>query len=244
MGTFQAAAGIGGNFMLESRISQHVPGEEGQSVFSLQHRLEESLNDIACSIDDPIKMIASLIEIRDPYTAGHQKRVAYLGQEIAGKMGLPADKVELIKQAAFVHDIGKIYVPVEILNKAGKLTDVEYEHIKLHPQIGFTILNKGQYISGVDRIVLQHHERINGSGYPFGLAGEQIALEARILSVADVIDAMAVARPYRPALGVNTALSEIQNNCAALYDERVVEASLQFFGEKGFKPGQSPLFAG
>jgi putative nucleotidyltransferase with HDIG domain len=243
MGTYQAAADINGYTTLEYRKFQQKIGENCRNLISLHQHLEGILNEIHSSLEESIRVIAGLIEIRDPYTAGHQKRVAYLGKEIAGEMGLPAETVELVQQSALVHDIGKLYVPVEILNKVGKLTDVEFERIKLHPQIGYTILSKSKYISQVDQIVWQHHERINGSGYPHGLSGEQIRLESRILSVADVVDAMAVARPYRPALGVGTALSEIQNNSSILYDEDVVKGCLRFFGKKGFEPGGNPLYA-
>jgi putative two-component system response regulator len=213
-------------------------------MLSLQKRLEKSLNTLHSALEDSIKIIARMVEIRDPYTAGHQKRVAYLGKEIARELGLSAETRELIQQAALVHDIGKLYVPTEILNKIGGLTEAEFERIKLHPQIGYAILNKGGLFQQVDQIVWQHHERMNGSGYPRGLAGEQIRFEARILSVADVIDAMAVARPYRPALGVSTALNEIAMNSSILYDEQVVDAALKFFAEKGFQPQESPLYAG
>jgi putative two-component system response regulator len=213
-------------------------------MLSLQKHLEKSLNALHSALEDSIKIIARMVEIRDPYTAGHQKRVAYLGKEIAREMGLPEETMELIQQAALVHDIGKLYIPDEILNKMGGLTAAEFERIKLHPQIGYIILNKGGFFQQVDQIVWQHHERMNGSGYPRGLSREQIRLESRILSVADVIDAMAVARPYRPALGVSTALNEIVMNSSILYDEQVVNAALKFFAEKGFQPQESPLYAG
>jgi putative nucleotidyltransferase with HDIG domain len=223
----------------QSKIS-----ETCYDILSLQKNLEKTLNVLHSALEDSIKIIARMVEIRDPYTAGHQKRVAYLGKEIAGEMGFPAETMELIQQAALVHDIGKLYIPTEILNKIGGLTPAEFERIKLHPQIGYAILNKGGFFQQVDQIVWQHHERLNGSGYPRGLCREQIRLEARILSVADVIDAMAVARPYRPALGVCTALNEIAMNSSILYDEQVVNAALKFFAGKGFGPQESPLYAG
>ncbi|MBN1191113.1 MAG: HD-GYP domain-containing protein [Dehalococcoidales bacterium] len=225
--------------MIQERLEENC-----QSLFSLHKRLDGLINEIRSSLDDAIQAITGLIEVVDPYTTGHQKRVACLGKEIAGELGLTDDSTELIQQAAYVHDIGKVYIPAEILNRPGKLTEAEYERIKLHPQIGYTILNRSRYFPGVDTVVLQHHERINGSGYPNGLRGEAISLEARIISVADVIDAMAVARPYRPALGVSAALSEIADNSSVLYDENVVRACLRFFGKKGFKPAKSQLRAG
>jgi putative two-component system response regulator len=151
-------------------------------------------------------------------------------------MGLPEEKVEAIKMAALIHDIGKLHVPAEIINKVGILTESEFKWIKLHPQTGFRMLRNIGLSWPTDQIVLQHHERLNGTGYPDGLCGSEILLEARILSVADVVDAMAVSRPYRPALGVGAALDEIRQNESVLYDRQVVKACLGFFNKKGFEP--------
>lgn len=212
-------------------------------LVDLQARLETTLDELQGMLAKSVEIIAGILEMRDPYTGGHQKRVAFLCKNIAAELGLSTPEITLIEQAALVHDIGKLYIPAEILNKTGKLTEAEYERIKLHPQIGYTILNKGSFFQQVDQIVWQHHERMNGSGYPRGLIQEQIRFEARILSVADVVDAMAVARPYRPALGVGAALDELVKNSTALYDKQVVQACLRVFAKKGFQPEETQLYA-
>jgi HD-GYP domain-containing protein (c-di-GMP phosphodiesterase class II) len=150
-------------------------------------------------------------------------------------MSLPKDKVEGLYIAGIIHDIGKINIPTEILSKPGRLSEIELSLIKTHPQVGSDILKEMELPGEVSSIVLQHHERMDGSGYPAGLSGENIILEARILSVADVVEAMASHRPYRPALGLDKALEEINKNRGILYDPEVVDACLKLFKEKRFK---------
>ncbi|MCX7918178.1 MAG: HD domain-containing protein [bacterium] len=182
-----------------------------------------------------ISALASATELRDPYTAGHQRRVANLARAIATEMGLTKDQIEGIRIAATVHDIGKIYVPAEILTKPTKLTEVEFDLIKTHPQGGYDILKDIEFPWPIAEIVVQHHERLNGSGYPRKLTADRILLEARIIAVADVVEAMATHRPYRPALSINEALAEIDRHRIDLYDSTVVDACIRLFTEKNFK---------
>jgi HD-GYP domain-containing protein (c-di-GMP phosphodiesterase class II) len=182
-----------------------------------------------------IQAIVMIVETRDPYTAGHQRRVSDLARAIATEMNLPIDMIDGIRMAAAIHDLGKIYVPVEILSNPTKLTNIEFNLIKIHPQSGYDILKDIDFPWPIARIVLEHHERMNGSGYPNGLAGDNILMESRILSVADVVEAMASYRPYRPALGIDAALEEIEKNKGTLYDNTVAAACLRLFREKGYQ---------
>lgn len=199
--------------------------EEKQNIYEkLRKGLEETIN-----------ALSSAVETRDPYTAGHQQRVANLASAIAREMNLSEAQVEGIRMAGVVHDVGKIRVPAEILSKPGAIDEIDFSIIKSHPQIGFNILRKIEFPYLVGQIILQHHERLNGSGYPAGLSGEKILLEAKILAVADVVEAMASHRPYRPALGVDKALKEISRNKGILYDPKVVDACLKLFRQKKFR---------
>ena len=181
-----------------------------------------------------ITAIALTVEKRDPYTSGHQQRVAQLAEAIARQMGLSDDQVEGVSMAAAIHDIGKISLPAEILAKPVRLTDIEMSLIQVHSRAGYDILRGIEFPWPIADIVLQHHERMNGSGYPQGLAGEDILLEARIVGVADVVETMASHRPYRPSMGIDKALEEIETNKGVLYDPRVVETCLTLLSEKGF----------
>ena len=176
-----------------------------------------------------------MVEQRDPYTAGHQRRVADLAEAIATDMALSAEQIIGIRMAAVVHDIGKIHVPAEILSKPTRLSDAEYEIIKTHPKIGWDVLKNIDFPWPVAEVVYQHHERLDGSGYPRGLKGDEILLEARIVMVADVVDAMSEFRPYRPALGILPALQEIMKQKGTLFDERVVNTCLKLFLEKNYE---------
>jgi PAS domain S-box-containing protein/putative nucleotidyltransferase with HDIG domain len=197
--------------------------------------LHQSLKKLRLTLKSAIDALASAIELRDPYTAGHQERVTRLASAIAVEMGLTEDRIEAIQIAGGIHDIGKLYVPAEILSKPTKLSDLEYSMIKMHAQVGFTILSKIDFPWPIAQIVHQHHETINGSGYPQGLAGKDILLEAKILCVADVVEAMSSHRPYRPALGIQPALDEISRKRGILYDREVVDACLRVFSDKNFK---------
>jgi PAS domain S-box-containing protein len=182
-----------------------------------------------------IKALSMTVEARDPYTSGHQTMVSRLARAIAQDMALSSDTVDTIRIAGSIHDIGKISVPSEILSKPGKLTNIEFSLIKLHPQTGYEILKDAELPYPIAEIVFQHHERLDGSGYPQGLKNGQILLESQIVAVADVVEAMASYRPYRPALGIEVALEEIEKNKGVLYDTGVVDACLRLFREKGFK---------
>ena len=182
-----------------------------------------------------VSALAITTEKRDQYTAGHQHRVAALACEIAREMDLPDRMINDIKIAGTLHDIGKLYVPLDILSQTGKLSDIELLFIKTHPAAGYDILKSIPFEGPIAEIILQHHERLDGSGYPRGLAGDEILLQARILSVADVVEAMASHRPYRTALGLEKALEEIQTNAGRLYDESVVNACVRVIGDKTFE---------
>ena len=182
-----------------------------------------------------IQALSSTVETRDPYTAGHQRRVSNLARAIAQEMGLPKDTIDIIRMAGVIHDIGKISVPAEILSKPGRISDIEMSLIKVHSQSGHDILKDVELPYPIAEIVLQHHERLDGSGYPQGLKGDQILLEAQIISVADVVEAISSFRLYRPGFGIDVALEEIEKNKGILYDEKVVEVCLKLFREKGFR---------
>jgi PAS domain S-box-containing protein/putative nucleotidyltransferase with HDIG domain len=197
--------------------------------------LHQSLKKLRTTLKAAIDSLASAIEMRDPYTAGHQERVTRLASAIAAEMSLDEDRIEGIQIAGIIHDIGKLYVPAEILSKPTKLSELEYSMIKMHSQVGYTILSKIDFPWPIAQIVHQHHETVNGSGYPLGLTGKDILLEAKILCVADVVEAMSSHRPYRPALGIQAALDEISQKRGILFDREVVDACLRLFAGKKFK---------
>ena len=182
-----------------------------------------------------VQAIAVTVEARDPYTAGHQRRVADLARAIATEMNLPIDIIDGIRMAAAIHDLGKISVPAEILSKPTKLKKTEFDLIKEHSQSGYDILKDIDFPWPVARIVLEHHERMNGSGYPNGLTGDNILMESRIIAVADVVESMGSHRPYRPSLGIEAALEEIERNKGTFYDNTVADACLRLFREKGYQ---------
>ena len=186
-------------------------------------------------LNGTVEAIAALYEKRDPYTAGHQRRVAQLACAIAREMGLPEEQVDGIRITSVVHDIGKIVVPGDILSKPGRLSTEELNIVKAHPQVAYEVLKNLDFPWPVAETVLQHHERLDGSGYPIGISGEDIILEARILCVADVVESMISHRPYRPALGVEKALQEIVSNKGVLYDPDVTDACSKLSSNGGFK---------
>jgi putative nucleotidyltransferase with HDIG domain len=200
-----------------------------------EQQLRQSLKKLEKTFIDTVHSLASLLEMRDAYTAGHQRRVAELASAIAYEMGLSKDQIEGIYMAGLIHDIGKVSVPSEILNKPSRITEPEFDIIKNHSKIGYDILKDIDFPWPVALIILQHHERMNGSGYPQGLKGEDILIEARIMAVADVVEAMASHRPYRPALGLDRALKEIAKGKKILYDAEVVDTCIELFTKKGFK---------
>lgn len=186
------------------------------------------------SLMDFITAIGATIEMRDPYTAGHQRRVASLAVAIGNELLLSRDEIEGLRLASVVHDIGKIRVPAEILSKPGKLSDIEFSLIKQHVENGYEILKAIDFPWPIAQIVLQHHERLDGTGYPYGLKAESILLEARILAVADVVEAMMSHRPYRAALGIEVALQEIELNSGKSFDAHIVSACLKLFRESDY----------
>ena len=196
--------------------------------------LQNIMQQLRETIDGVIQTIALTVEMRDPYTAGHQKRVASLARAIAVEMGLPDKCVEGTYLAGLIHDLGKIAVPAEILSKPGRLTANEFNLIKDHAQTGFDILKDIKFPWPIADIVLQHHERFDGSGYPNGLHKDETLLEARIIAVSDVVEAIASHRPYRPSLGIDIALEEISKNSGIIYDPEITTICLKLFLEKGF----------
>lgn len=196
--------------------------------------LKESERKLRTSLIDSITALASTVEMRDPYTAGHQRRVAQLAIAIAKELHLSQEQIEGIHLAGVVHDVGKIRIPAEILSKPGRLTPLEFELIKQHAQSGYEILKSIDFPWPIAQIVLQHHERLNGSGYPQALKNDQILLEAKIIAVADVVESMTSHRPYRPGLGIDAALQEIALHKGELYEPAAVEACIRLFQEQAY----------
>jgi len=221
--------------VLELEEAKRVLEREITERKRVEEELRQSYEKLRRTLEGTVHALASTAEKRDPYTAGHQQRVTRLACAMAQEMGVPEEQIEGIRVAGTLHDIGKIYVPAEILNKPGRLTEMEMGLIKTHPQVGYDILKTIEFPWPVAQIVLQHHERMDGFGYPQRLSGEEILLEPRILAVADVVEAMSSHRPYRPAHGIDKALEEISQNRDVLYDPEVVDACLKLFTEKGFK---------
>jgi PAS domain S-box-containing protein len=200
-----------------------------------EEELRQTLDSLRKAFGTTIQVMVSAVEARDPYTSGHQIRSADLARAIATQMGLPHEKIDGIRMAGSIHDIGKLSIPAEILSKPTKLSEIEFSLIKEHSQKGYEMLKDVESPWPLAEIVFQHHERLNGSGYPRNLKGDEIIIEARIMAVADVVEAMASHRPYRPALGLNAALEEIEKNRGTLYDAGVADACLILFRKKGFQ---------
>lgn len=213
-----------------NRLRNHL----GDLVDERTAELKESERKLRTSLIDSITALAATVEMRDPYTAGHQRRVAQLAIAIAKELHLTEEQIEGIQLAGVVHDVGKIQIPAEILSKPGRLTPLEFELIKQHAQSGYEILKSIDFPWPIARIVLQHHERLNGSGYPQALKGDEILLEAKIIAVADVVESMTSHRPYRPGLGIDAALQEIALNKGKLYEPAAVDACIRLFRERGY----------
>jgi putative nucleotidyltransferase with HDIG domain len=211
---------------LENSEAERKPAEEAR---------QESLEQLRRAVETTIQVLVMAVEVKDPYTAGHQRRVTNLARTMATEMGLPPEKIEGLRVAGVIHDIGKITLPTEILSKPTKMSAIEISLISEHVRLGYNILKNVESPWPIAEIVYQHHERMNGSGYPRNLKGEEILIEARILAVADVVEAMASNRPYRPALGLDAALEEIEKNRGIFYDNAAADACLRLFREKGFK---------
>ncbi|MEW6187648.1 MAG: HD domain-containing phosphohydrolase [Thermodesulfobacteriota bacterium] len=211
---------------VEERITQLSRAEE------LARKKSEKLQQTMHRV---IQTMAMTVETRDSHTAGHQRRVAELSKAIAIELGLAEEAIKGLYSAAKIHDLGKITIPAEILTKPGKLSESEYGLIKLHPEAGASIVEDTDSPWPLARMILEHHERIDGSGYPRGLSGDQLLLESRILAVADVVEALTSSRAYRQPFGFEIALYEIETNRGGLYDEKAVDACLKLFREKGFR---------
>jgi PAS domain S-box-containing protein len=214
------------NELLQADIVEREKAEE---------ELKQTLESLRKSVGATIQVMVSAVEMRDPYTAGHQIRTADLARTIATEMGLPKEKIDGIRMAGSIHDIGKLSIPAEILTKPTKLTDIEFSLIKEHSHSGYEMLKDVESPWPLAQIVYQHHERMDGSGYPRNLKGDEILIEARIMAVADVVEAMASHRPYRPGLGIDAALAEIEKNKGTHYDNTVADACLKLFREKGYQ---------
>ena len=186
--------------------------------------LQQANARLTCAIEGTIEAMAKAIELKDPYTSGHQQRVADIARSIARRMKIPPQSTEAVYYAGLIHDLGKLTIPSEILTYPRKLTDAEYAIVKQHPQTAYDILKSVEFPWSLADIILQHHERIDGSGYPRGLTGRDMTVEGKILAVADVVEAMAAHRPYRPALGIEEAMAEVERYKGTLYDPTVVEA--------------------
>ncbi|MCX8094874.1 MAG: PAS domain S-box protein [Caldisericia bacterium] len=224
-----------GNIFWGQLFASAVYDENGKFLYSfgilrditeekrLKEELEESRKKLAKSLDNVLNLVTKITEMKDPYTLGHQGRVAYLAEKIAKKLNLPEDVVEKIRLASFMHDIGKLTIPTEVLNKGGKLSENEFSLVKEHSHNGYEIIKRVEYLSPIADIVLQHHERFDGSGYPLGLKDDDILLEARIIAVCDVYEAMTSHRPYRPAFSCEEALKELKEKKGILYDPIIVD---------------------
>ncbi len=197
-------------------------------------RIQESMDTLTRAMYGTIEAITKTVETRDPYTAGHQKKVADIAKEIAKDMGLSRDIIESVNLAGQIHDLGKIAIPSEILNKPGRINEIEFSLIKTHSAIGYEIMKNIDFPWPIADIVLQHHEKLDGTGYPNGLKGEEILIQARIIAVADVLEAMASHRPYRAALGMDAAFGELQKNSGTHFEPEVVISCIRLFKEKGF----------
>jgi PAS domain S-box-containing protein/putative nucleotidyltransferase with HDIG domain len=200
-----------------------------------EEELQISFNKLQTAMSSTIDAISIIVELRDPYTAGHQRRVASLACAIAKELKMSEDQIDKIRMGGLIHDIGKIYIPAEILTKPGRLSKIELDMMKSHPEVGYKILQQVDFIPPIAQIVYQHHERMDGSGYPLGISGDDILLESRIIAVADSVEAMASHRPYRPALGIEKALEMILNEKGKSYDSQIVDACVTLFKNRDFQ---------
>jgi putative nucleotidyltransferase with HDIG domain len=216
-----------------SRVNEELSGRVMETRRA-EDQLQNTLDRLEKALEGTVRAMSLTIEMRDLYTAGHQRRVSSLAVAIAEELHLPSEKIEGLRLAGIIHDIGKIAMPAEILTKPTRLTKTEFQLVKDHPRIGYDILKSIQFPWPVAHIILQHHERMDGSGYPDGLLGDAILLEARILAVADVVEALSSHRPYRPALGLEKALEEIRRGRGTRYDMRVVDACVRLFKDRRY----------
>ena len=221
--------GLNGHVTGAALAFRDITGRKDNEV-----RLRNSVETLRRTLQETVNALGRASEKRDPYTAGHQQRVALLACAVAHAMGLEDERIEGIRVAALLHDLGKIYIPAEILSKPAKLTEMEFGIMKTHPEVGWDIIRSVPFPWPVADMVHQHHERLDGSGYPKGLTGDEILLESRIIAVADVVEAMSSHRPYRAALGMNRALEEVARGRGEHYDADVVDTVLELVESGGF----------
>ena len=227
--------GLGTNIIFKGMPAHIVTLRDISERKSAEKKIRDGIIRLSKNLEETVVSLASAFEMKDPYTAGHQRRVTEIASAIALEMNLEEDRFQGLRLSSLVHDIGKINVPTEILSKPGKITEPEFNLIRTHSKAGYDILKKINFPWPISRIVLQHHERMDGSGYPNGLSGEEILLEARIIAVADVVEAMATHRPYRASLGIEKALEEIEKNRGRLYDKDVASTCLNLFRSGKFR---------
>jgi len=227
--------GLGTNIIFKGMPAHIVTLRDISERKSAEKEIRDGIIRLSNNLEETVISLASAFEMKDPYTAGHQRRVTEIVSAIALEMDIEQESFQGLRLASLVHDIGKINVPTEILSKPGKLTEPEFQLIRTHSEAGYDILKKINFPWPISRIVLQHHERMDGSGYPNGLSGQEILLEARIIAVADVIEAMATHRPYRASLGIESALEEIEKNRGRLYDKDVADTCLHLFRSGKFR---------
>ena len=220
----------------EQRLLEQIASDLGFGITTLRTAVSraESQESLRASLEQTIQVIAETVDRRDPYTAGHQRRVADLCVRIAVQLGMTDDRIHGLRLAASIHDLGKIGIPSEILSWPGQLTPSQFNLLKEHVQFGYDIIKDVKFPWPIATIILQHHERLDGSGYPYAITAEQILMESRILAVADVVEAMSSHRPYRPSRGIDTALEEIQGNSNVRYDATVVDACVHLFRNEGY----------
>jgi len=218
----------------ESKAAEAELERRGARLEQLLEERERNLELLGKSLFSIIEVVTRVVEMRDPYTAGHERRVSELASAIAEELGMTAEEIEETRIAALIHDIGKMAVPAEILSKPGTLSPLEYELVKSHARAGFELLSSANLGGSTAEIIYQHHERCDGSGYPRGLATDDLLLASKILMVADVVEAMSSHRPYRPARGVDLALEEIERGAGTLYCPEAARACLAVFRERGF----------
>lgn len=222
------------NFIAQNKALVQTKHQLKRLNEKLENRVQEKIRSIEATLNGVVRALATVVELRDPYTAGHQLRVSHFASTIARQMGLNNEQIEGIRTMGLLHDIGKIIVPAEVLSKPSSLTDYEFHFIKAHSKAGYDILKGIEFPFPVAEVILQHHERIDGSGYPAGLKRDDIMLEAKIIAVADVIESMASHRPYRPSLGIEFAIDEVVKNKGILYEPEVVEAAVYLLKEENF----------
>lgn len=231
--------GLGGLYIAFRRaVALEIEREQKLNLLHVSENLaQEFINGMSelSTLEESFSALANMLEKRDPYTAGHQKRVADLAEKIAQELGLSQERAHGVRLAGLVHDIGKIQVPAEVLNKPGQLSELEMSLIRLHPEVGYDILKAIRSPWPIPQTVHQHHERLDGSGYPRGLKGDEIIQEARIVAVADTVEAMSSHRPYRPSKGLEAALEEIRQQRGKVLDPDAVDACLGLFRDKGYQ---------